>query len=546
LHWHFGERCVTPAGVTLAPSTAPEIDLTRDLRNLARLASEGEGIDELIRRGLDWLARVAPDDLAALFELEGDRLVVRTARGRLATDAVRRHAISLSEFPSVREALETRRARAFTEEDHRHGDGDPFDGVLDLPAGHACMVVPLAAGERPLGVLALDREKCERYPQAIVDLVEVYGQLLALALVNAELSGALARLRAQERERVSLLERDRYGDSAPDEELDESKSPRMRAVLQRAAQVALADTPVLLRGETGTGKEHLARALHARSRRKDRPFVTMNCAAIPENLLEAELFGVVKGAYTGAVAARPGRFQTANGGTLLLDEIGELSLSLQAKLLRVLQEGTFEPVGSDRTVRVDVRILAATHVDLERAIAKGRFREDLYYRLNVFPLEIPSLRERMEDLPRLASVLLDRLASRANRKARCRLGDDALALLRRYDWPGNIRELANVLERAMILSPTSTLNASVIDLGPRAQSVAQRPLDDRATPSASSAGPVRTLEDVERDHIRATLSRTRGKLYGKDGAAALLGLKPSTLQSRMKKLSIARVEESEA
>jgi formate hydrogenlyase transcriptional activator len=303
---------------------------------------------------------------------------------------------------------------------------------------------------------------------------------------------------------------------------------------------------VLLRGETGTGKEHLARALHARSRRKDRPFVTMNCAAIPENLLEAELFGVVKGAYTGAVAARPGRFQTANGGTLLLDEIGELSLPLQAKLLRVLQEGTFEPVGSDRTVRVDVRILAATHVDLERAIAKGRFREDLYYRLNVFPLEIPSLRERMEDLPRLASVLLDRLASRANRKARCRLGDDALALLRRYDWPGNIRELANVLERAMILSPTSTLNASVIDLGPRASSAAQRPLDDRAALSGSSSGPVRTLEDVERDHIRATLARTRGKLYGKDGAAALLGLKPSTLQSRMKKLSIARVEESEA
>ncbi len=530
-------------GLVMPTPTAPslELDLTRDLRNLARLASDGEGPEELIRRGLDWIARVAPYDLATLFELDGDRLVVRTARGRLANEQVRRHAISLTEFPTVREALETRRARAFTEDDHQHGDGDPFDGVLDLPAGHACMVVPLAAGERPLGVLALDRERCERYPQPVVDTVEVYAQLLALALANAELSSALARLRAQEQQRVTLLERDRYGEPHHGAE-EESRSPAMRAVLQRAAQVALADTPVLLRGETGTGKEHLARLLHARSRRGDRPFITMNCAAIPENLLEAELFGVVRGAYTGAVAARPGRFQTANGGTLLLDEIGELSLPLQAKLLRVLQEGTFEPVGSDRTVRVDVRLLAATHVDLERAIAKGRLREDLYYRLNVFPLEIPPLRERMEDLPRLADSLLERLASRANRRGRCALSDDALAVLRAYDWPGNIRELANVLERAMILSPSSTLRASVIDLGPRARGHREPAPGPSGDPH--DGGPVFTLEHIEREHIRRTLARTRGKLYGPDGAAALLGLKPSTLQSRMKKLSVPRLPPS--
>jgi transcriptional regulator with GAF, ATPase, and Fis domain len=261
----------------------------------------------------------------------------------------------------------------------------------------------------------------------------------------------------------------------------------------------------------------------------------MNCAAIPENLLEPELFGVVKGAFTGAVASRPGRFQTANGGTLLLDEIGELTMPLQAKLLRVLQEGTFEPVGSDRTVRVDVRILAATHVDLEKAIAKGRFREDLYYRLAVFPLELPPLRERMEDLPSIAAALIDRLASRANRRGRFKLGDDALAVLRGYRWPGNIRELANVLERAMILSPTTTLHASSIDLGPRANAHdIQR--------SSTSSHVARTLEEVERDHIRATLARTKGKLYGQDGAAALLGLKPSTLQSRMKKLGVRRIE----
>jgi formate hydrogenlyase transcriptional activator len=522
-------------------SASKQLDLTRDLRNIARVVGEGEGVDELIRRGLDWLARVAPYDLATLFELEGDRLVVRAARGRLANDAVKRHAISLDEYPTVREALELRRARAFTEDDHARGDGDPFDGVLDLPAGHACMVVPLAAGDRPMGILALDRERCERYEQPVVDLVEVYGQLLSLALVNAELSSALSRLRAQEREFATLLERERYGARAIEADearpaLEVTRSPTMRAVYERAAQVAIADTPVLIRGETGTGKEHIARLLHARSRRAERPFVTMNCAAIPENLLEPELFGVVKGAFTGATSSRLGRFQTANGGTLLLDELGELSMPLQAKLLRVLQEGTFEPVGSDRTVRVDVRIIAATHVDLERAIAKGRFREDLYYRLAVFPLELPPLRERMEDLPSLSAALIERLASRANRRARFKLGDDALAVLRGYHWPGNIRELANVLERAMILSPNATLHASAIDLGTRLAS---------APEPAATSGAVRTLEELERDHIRDTLLRTKGKLYGTDGAAALLGLKPSTLQSRMKKLGVSRVETGE-
>jgi transcriptional regulator with GAF, ATPase, and Fis domain len=225
----------------------------------------------------------------------------------------------------------------------------------------------------------------------------------------------------------------------------------------------------------------------------------------------------------------------------LLDEIGELSMPLQAKLLRVLQEGTFEPVGSDRTVRVDVRILAATHVNLEHAIAKRRFREDLYYRLNVFPLEIPPLRERMEDLRTIATTLIERLASRANRRVKFKLGEDAFALLRSYSWPGNIRELANVLERAMILSPTSTLTASSIDLGPRTYVHGAAPNERRA----SRGGVVRTLEEVEREHIRETLARTRGKIYGKDGAAALLGLKPSTLQSRMKKLGIARIESVE-
>jgi transcriptional regulator with GAF, ATPase, and Fis domain len=242
----------------------------------------------------------------------------------------------------------------------------------------------------------------------------------------------------------------------------------------------------------------------------------------------------VKGSFTGATRDRSGRFQTANGGTLLLDEIGELSLDLQAKLLRVLQEGAFEPVGSDRTVRVDVRIIAATHVDLERAVAMGRFRADLYYRLNVFPLRLPALRERMEDLGPLSEALLAEQSTRTGRRGRA-LTEAALAKLRGYPWPGNIRELANVLERATILGDGAVLDADTIDL-PNA-----RPTLAPTAPTPTGRG-ARSMQEVEREHIREVLTQTRGRLYGKDGAAAILGLKPSTLQSRMKKLHIERLD----
>lgn len=510
------------------------IDLTEDLRRLALVATGADAVNELVRRGLEWLARVAPYDLATLFELEGDRLIVKTARGPLASERVRRHSILLKDFPTVREAIELRRARAYTEEDHRHGDGDPFDGVLDLPDGHSCMVVPLAVGDRTIGILSLDRSECARYPQSVVDLVEVYAQILALALVNAEQSEMLDRLRAQERDHVTLLERDRYGESTHDfarGTFGFTQSDKMRVVLRKAEQVARTDTSVLLRGETGTGKEHLARAIHAASNRSERPFIALNCAAIPETLLEAELFGTVKGAFTGATAQRAGRFQTANGGTLLLDEIGELSMPLQAKLLRVLQNGSFEAVGSDRTVRVDVRVLAATHVNLEQAIQQGRFREDLFYRLSVFPIELLPLRERMEDLESLCETLLKTLATRTNRRVKFRLTEGALKSMRRYRWPGNIRELANVLERATIVSPGSEIHSDAIDLREAKSETPQHVLPARA----------QSLEQVEREHIEWVLQSTKGRVYGANGAAEILGLKPSTLQSRMKKWGIARV-----
>jgi transcriptional regulator with GAF, ATPase, and Fis domain len=294
---------------------------------------------------------------------------------------------------------------------------------------------------------------------------------------------------------------------------------------------------VLILGETGTGKERLARVLHAWSRRADRPFVTLNCAAIPDGLLESELFGQVKGAFTGASRDRSGRFQMANGGTLLLDEIGELPAELQAKLLRVLQEGRFEPVGSDRPLKVDVRILAATHVDLEKAVAAGRFREDLYYRLSVFPLRLPPLRERLEDLPPLVEVLLAEQARRTGRTG-MRVTPEGLKRLAAHSWPGNLRELGNVLERATILAPGRELGLEVLDLPGRPLGPAPAPVPSEDPPSEGS--PLLNLDDVQRAHIRRLLDLTHGRLYGRKGAAALLGLKPTTLQSRMKRLGITR------
>ncbi len=292
---------------TSTEAPVPTVDLTHDLNELAALAARVESVDELLRRGLDWLARLAPYDLATVFVLEGGKLVARTARGPLASEEVRRHELKLADFPTIREALETRRARAFTEADHAHGDGDPFDGVLDLPDGHSCMVVPLWAGEKAFGVLTLDRRVCEPYPPPVVNLVEVYGQILALAIQNAEERDAFVRLHQQDHEHAKLLEAERLGES--EGILETSRSPAVREVARRARQVAETNTPVLILGETGTGKERLAHAIHRWSPRAEQPFVTINCAAIPHGLLESELFGHVKGAFTGASRDRPGRFQ---------------------------------------------------------------------------------------------------------------------------------------------------------------------------------------------------------------------------------------------
>lgn len=517
------------------------IDLTQDLSELSRITAGSDNVDSLIRCGLDWLARLVRYELATVFELDGQVLRVRVARGLLANQQVRNHVLSMDRFPSVKDIIQTRQARTFTEDDHQHGDGDPFDGVLELPAGHSCMVVPLCVGDRCLGVLSLDSRECGVYPPEVVNLVEVYGQILALSMQTARQNTTLERLRQQAEEREKILRADLGWES--EIVLEKSRSAVMRELSGKARQVAVTDTPVLILGETGTGKERLARAIHLWSNRAEHPFVTINCVAIPANLMESELFGHVKGAFTGATRDRAGRFQMANGGTLLLDEIGELPLELQAKLLRVLQEGTFEPVGSDRTVKVNVRILAATNLDLERAVKEKRFREDLFYRLSVFPLRLPPLRERLEDLPLLCKTLLAELRQRTG-KAGLEVTPEGLEKLAQYQWPGNIRELSNILERAAILARGVNLEPEAIDI-PIAGNGNEDELDFYSTAHPHKLMPVPSLDDIQKMHIERVLQMTGGRVYGKNGAASQLRIKPSTLQSRMKKLGVERPNQKE-
>jgi transcriptional regulator with GAF, ATPase, and Fis domain len=305
-------------------------------------------------------------------------------------------------------------------------------------------------------------------------------------------------------------------------------SPPLAAAVSQVHEVAATDTTVLLVGETGTGKEIFARAVHDRSSRRNRTLVRVNCAALPTALIESELFGHEKGAYTGAIAARQGRFELADRGTIFLDEIGDLPLEVQAKLLRVLQEGEFERLGSSHTRRVDVRIIAATHRNLEAAVQEGRFRADLYYRISVFPIVLPPLRERKEDIPHLVWFFIHQRKRALHRNIDSVPGH-VMHALQQYDWPGNIRELENVIERAMIRSTAATL---VLDPGLAARSRSVRASD---APPASG-----TLEEIERRHIEETLRACGWRINGPGNAAARLGLHPNTLRFRMKKLGIER------
>ncbi|HSE86932.1 MAG TPA: sigma 54-interacting transcriptional regulator [Candidatus Binatia bacterium] len=318
------------------------------------------------------------------------------------------------------------------------------------------------------------------------------------------------------------------------------QSQALKRVLEDVEQVAVTDTTVLILGETGTGKELIARGIHGASRRSDKPLITINCAAIPAALMESEFFGHEKGAFTGATQKREGRFELADHGTIFLDEIGELSLDLQAKILRVLQEGEFAPVGSSQTKKVDVRVIAATNRDLNQTVRDGGFREDLYYRLNVFPIEVPPLRERDDDILLLASAFAAKFAQRIGRRIEP-LSEECKQRLMGYPWPGNVRELQNVIERAVITSRDGRLNLdrALPDAG--GHSIPEkRPAEEITAEISKRILRIRDLQHLERENILRALESTAWRVAGKDGAAALLGMNPSTLNSRIRALRIQR------
>lgn len=382
--------------------------------------------------------------------------------------------------------------------------------------------LPLKGRDRVVGVLMLCRRSNHAFEQDDVILLEQVACQIAIAVENTlEYEKATEDRDKEAKQRVYLEEeiRAEFGSIV-------GESPALKSALHLVSVVAPTDSSVLIQGETGTGKELIARAIHNLSGRHDRAFVKLNCAAIPLGLLESELFGHEKGAFTGAIAQKTGRFELAHKGTLFLDEVGDIPLELQAKLLRVLQEQEFERLGSNRTHKVDVRLVAATHRDLAAMVKQGTFREDLYYRLKVFPIHVPALRQRTEDIPKLTQHFIQVYARRMNKRIE-EIPSEGMEALIRYRWPGNVRELQNFIERAVILSPHTVLRAPISEL----------------EPFSSHKGanvPITGLEELERDHILRVLEASNWVVGGRNGAAMRLGMKRTSLVYKMRKFRINR------
>jgi transcriptional regulator with GAF, ATPase, and Fis domain len=368
-----------------------------------------------------------------------------------------------------------------------------------------------------MGICSFSVERC--WPETWAPRLMLVGQMFANGLIRAKKNEELEKLKQQLQAENAYLRKEIRGTHRHEKIVGES--PSLRRVLSRVEAAAPTNSTILILGETGTGKELIADAIHELSPRKSRPMITVNCAAIPAALAEAELFGRTAGAYTGADTSEGGRFEVAHGSTIFFDEIGELPLGVQAKLLRVLQDGQFQRVGGAETRQVDVRVIAATNRDLEEEVRRGRFRKDLYHRLNVIPIHVPPLRDRLADIPLLVRAFVDEVGRRMGRSIE-RIPQPVIDSLQRYSWPGNVRELMHVVERAMVLAQGNVLQIELPTEG--------RPL----------VGSDMTLQQVERAHIQRVLDGTQGRVEGKGGAAEVLGLKPSTLRSRLAKLGVRR------
>jgi len=395
--------------------------------------------------------------------------------------------------------------------------------------------LPLVVGGRTVAMVGFDAYHSPRaWPHDLIVRLKLVGEVIAQALARSRAELKLASALAENRRLQERLEAEnaclRQAAWPAMPQTLASRSPVFNTVLGEAEQVAATSSTVLLLGETGTGKEVIASLIHYSSARRQRSLVKVNCAALPAPLIEAELFGREKGAYTGALARQMGRFEIADGSTIFLDEIGDLPIELQTKLLRVLQSGEFERVGSTQTLRVDVRVIAATNRDLAAAVEAGEFREDLYYRLNVFPIYLPALRDRTEDIPMLTWAFVKEF-SETMAKPMEHVAPDSMKALQEYRWPGNVRELRNVIERAMILARDTTLHVSLGKTAPL-----------RAPESPSGA----TLRDSERAHILRALEQSNWRVRGRAGAAERLDLKPTTLEARMVRLGIRRPDSKQS
>lgn len=572
----------------LSAKTKPAMSLSQDDLLVP------EGTMDIV---LDSLRELVDYELAVVLSYgSDDRLTVRTAKGPLATPRLAGYSISLARRRDLARLLARGKPELLRTEE---GDLDTYVEILDLPVGHSCLASPLTVRGQTVGLLTLDHRSCGVFSQQILRFVGVISRLIAVALAQSEASRHL-----RERNSLLLAERNRLleRDSEAFRDLAGTSQAWMET-LDSIKLVAATESPVLLLGETGTGKEEAARAIHRLSTRSTGPFVALNCSAMPASLAESELFGHEKGSFTGAQALRRGRFELADGGTLFLDEIGDLPPEIQPKLLRAIQEGRFERVGGEHAVNVDVRIVAATHIDLGAAVESGRFREDLFYRIAVFPIRVPPLRERGEDAVVLAELFAARLRSRPGWE---NLALDAAAIeaILRRSWPGNVRELRNAIERAAILARGRTIGAAELCAGDWARGRATPcmpavPLDEESSGQSGTSGSDRaqeglprgtegsrkssdgrnpgqpgisavsesgastsgevamqetaeadpgesgadlSLAEVRKHHIEAALRRCRGKIYGSDGAAAVLGLAPSTLQSALKRLGIRRAD----
>src|SRR5258708_7631613 len=418
----------------------------------------------------------------------------------------------------------------------------PFAGWLDSPIAQIAVreglksvcCLPLISRNRAIGVLVLGRLRDDAFSESDISFLSQVANQLALAVENALAYREIRELKEQLSKEKLYLEDEIRAEMNFAQIIGNSAS--LRKVLKGVGTVAPTDSTVLIYGETGTGKELIARAIHDLSPRGAKPFVKLNCAAIPTGLLESELFGHEKGAFTGAIAQRIGRFEVADGGTIFLDEIGEIPLELQTKLLRVLQEREFERLGSSRTLRTDARLIAATNRDLEAMVSEQRFRSDLFFRLNVFPVHVPPLRERHGDIPLLVRHFTQQFSRRMNRVIET-IPSAAMDALSRYHWPGNIRELQNVIERAVIISTGPALNIDVSDLK---FSKADLPAKKPASPKSTNGALHSVLEETERQEILKALKESNWVVAGPNGAAARLAMKRSTLQLRMQKLGITR------